>query len=113
MANKRTGRMPQENIDAVYSRAKRMCERCLVQPGAEVHHRRYLSRGGKHNIANLILLCGHGNFDGCHGEAHTGIGTEIGTSISRFNPRHESQVSFTDLLGDVWLLDDDGGKERA
>lgn len=110
MANKRTGRMPQKNVEAVQERSGGLCERCLVMPATEIHHRRYLSRGGKHNVANLIHLCGNGNADGCHGEAHTGIGAEVGTSISRYNPHPESAVPFTDLLGNPWWLDELGGK---
>lgn len=89
-----------------------MCERCLKKPAVEIHHRRFLSRGGKHNVANLLHLCGGGNFDGCHGEAHSGIGAEVGAAISRHNPRPESEISFTDLLGREWLIDDEGGKRR-
>lgn len=111
MSNKRTGPMPKRHPEMVRERSGGMCERCLVRPATEIHHRRFLSRGGKHNVANLIHLCGHGNADGCHGEAHTGIGDEVGTSIKAFNPRHESKIAFTDLLGREWLIDDDGGKE--
>lgn len=111
MSNKRTGRMPKDHPEKVRERSGGMCERCLVRPATEIHHRRYLSRGGKHNLANLIHLCGRGNIDGCHGEAHTGIGAEVGTAISMHNPRPESAIALTDLLGRTWWLDDLGGKE--
>lgn len=110
MSNKRTGRMPPANVAAVIARSGGMCERCLVAPASAIHHRRYLSRGGRHNVANLLHLCGTGNVGECHGEAHTGIGAEVGTAISMHNPRHESEITFTDLLGREWLLDDDGGR---
>lgn len=113
MANKRTGRMPKRHSEVVRERSGGMCERCLVRPGSDIHHRRYLSRGGKHNLANLIFLCGRGNIDGCHGEAHSGIGAEVGTAISRYNPRPEPEISFVDLLGREWLLDDDGGRTEV
>ena len=112
MANKRTGRMPPRNASTVAERSQGMCERCLVAPATELHHRRYLSRGGHHNLANLIHLCGFGNTGGCHGEAHSGIGAEVGTAISRHAQQHESEIPFTDLLGREWLLDDAGGKTR-
>lgn len=116
MANKRTGRMPEKHREIVAGRSGGMCERCLVRPATEIHHRRYLSRGGKHNVANLLHLCnpnGGGNAgDGCHAEAHTGIGGEVGTSISRHNPRPETEIPFTDLLGREWVLDDEGGKHE-
>lgn len=105
--------MPKENPELVRDRSGGMCERCLVMPANDIHHRRYLSRGGMHNLANLIHLCGHGNVDGCHGEAHTGIGGEVGTSISRHSRKPESGIAFTDLLGREWLLDDSGGKEQT
>lgn len=117
MSNKRTGRMSPKNAAAVVARSGGMCERCLVAPATEIHHRRYLSRGGMHNVANLLHLCnpnGGGNAgDGCHGEAHTGIGVEVGTAISRYNPLHESEIEFWDLLGRVWRIDDEGGKEEV
>lgn len=112
MSNKRSGRMPKDHPEKLTARSGGMCERCIVNPANDIHHRRYLSRGGMHNLANLIHLCGNGNIDGCHGEAHTGIGGEVGTSISRHNPRHESEITFTDLLGRAWQLDDDGGKHE-
>lgn len=108
--------MPQAHVDAVEQRSGGMCERCLVARADDVHHRRYLSRGGMHNVANLLHLCnpgGGGNGgSGCHAEAHTGIGGEVGTSISRHARKTESEISFTDLLGQAWRIDDDGGKER-
>lgn len=112
MSNKRTGRMPPKHAAAVEARSGGTCEVCHVMPANDIHHRRYLSRGGMHNIANLIHLCGHGNASGCHGEAHSGIGGEVGTSISRHNPRPESEIAFTDLLGRTWWVDDHGGKEK-
>ena len=108
VSNRRTGRMPAEYPGIVAERSGGMCERCLVVPATQIHHRRYLSRGGKHNLANLLHLCGSGNFEGCHGEAHTGIGGEVGTSISRHNPFPESAISYTDLLGRERWLDDSG-----
>ena len=112
VSNKRTGRMPPAYPGIVAERSGGMCERCLVVPATEIHHRRYLSRGGKHNLANLLHLCnpgGGGNAGvGCHAEAHTGIGGEVGTSISRHNPRPESAIPYTDLLGRERWLDDTG-----
>lgn len=110
MSNKRTGPMPQKHVDAVQERSRGMCERCLVTPATNIHHRLYLSAGGRHNIANLLHLCGAGNVSGCHGEAHTGIGREVGTSISRHTRLAPHEIPFTDLLGREWVLDDDGGK---
>lgn len=115
MSNKRTGRMPQKHVDAVLARSGGMCEVCHVMPASEIHHRRYLSRGGMHNIANLLHLCagnGMGNFgDGCHPRAHSGAHLE-GTAISRHWPLTEADTGFTDLLGQTWWIGDDGSKEK-
>ena len=113
MSNKRTGRMPPAHVELVRERSGGLCERCLVYPASEIHHRRFLSRGGKHNVANLLHLCGFGNTGGCHGEAHTGVGAEVGTAISAWNIHHESEIAFIDLLGRKWVIDDAGGKRRA
>lgn len=113
MANKRTGRMPPDNVEKVRERSRGMCERCLTRPAVDIHHRRFLSRGGGHNVANLLHLCGSGNIDGCHGEAHSGIGREVGAAISRFSQIPESEIPLTDLLGRVWLLGDDGSKTEV
>ena len=116
MSNRRTGRMPPEHVEMVKARSKGMCERCLVRPATEIHHRRYLSRGGRHNVANLLHLCnpnGGGNAgDGCHADAHQKLGAETGMAISRFNPDPESVIPFTDMLGRSWVIDDAGGKDE-
>ena len=111
MSNKRTGRMPPGNPGLVADRSGGLCEVCLVMPASDIHHRRFLSRGGKHNLANLLHLCGTGNIDGCHGRAHTGDALE-GTAISRFNPGPESGIAFMDMQGDLWLLDDAGSRKK-
>lgn len=109
MSNKRSGRMPKENPEKLAARSGGMCETCHVMPATNIHHRRFLGRGGMHNLANLLHLCGNGNIDGCHGRAHTGDHLE-GTAISSFWPFPEADMGFTDLLGQVWLIDDSGGK---
>ena len=111
MSNKRTGPMPKGNPVIVAERSGGMCEVCHVMPATNIHHRRFLGRGGMHNIANLLHLCGNGNIDGCHGRAHTGAHLE-GTSIRTWWPLTEADTGFTDLLGQTWLLDDSGGKEK-
>lgn len=110
MSNKRTGRMPPKHAEAVAQRSGGMCEVCHVMPANDIHHRRFLGRGGRHNIANLLHVCGNGNIDGCHGRAHTGAHLD-GTAISTWWPLAEADTGFTDLLGQVWLIDDHGGKE--
>jgi hypothetical protein len=97
MSNKRTGRMPQEHVDLLEERSGGMCES------------RFTGRGGKHNLANLLALCGSGNHTGCHGVAHQGH-APAGWAISRHERRHEDQVPFVDIGGRTWWLDDEGGK---
>lgn len=112
MSNKRTGRMPPDHPDLVRDRSGGMCEGCLVRPAADIHHRRFLSRDGKHNLANLAHLCGNGNAAGCHGDAHSGACPD-GWSISAWERRSEDSVPFIDLLGQAWMFDDHGGKHHA
>jgi hypothetical protein len=64
--------IPPRVRDLVWERAGEMCEKCgkgLVR-GAylnnEIHHRKYLSRGGPDTVDNLVLLC----LQPCHAEIH-------------------------------------------
>lgn len=109
MSNKRTGRMPQEHVDLLEERSGGMCESGCGRRATQIHHRRFTGRGGKHNLANLLALCGSGNHTGCHGVAHQGH-APAGWAISRHERRHEDQVPFVDLGGRSWWLDDEGGK---
>ena len=52
----------------VYDRAKGLCEVCRTSGdfrGLAIHHKVKRSQGGKHELNNLILLCGRH-----HAEAH-------------------------------------------
>lgn len=51
-------------------RAAGACEGCGKVGPTQAHHRKYRSRGGGHELSNLIALCGLGNINGCHGRAH-------------------------------------------
>lgn len=55
----------------VLERARHRCERCGSQLALHVHHRLPRSRGGKHEPANLAVLCG-APAGGCHGAVHAG-----------------------------------------
>lgn len=101
--------MPEAHVDAVEERSGGMCEASCGKPATEIHHRRFTGRGGRHNIANLLALCGRGNHTGCHGIAHQGH-APAGWAISRHEIRHEDQIPFVDLAGHTWWLDDEGGK---
>lgn len=56
---------------ALEERSGGTCEGCGGAPATEVHHRKFRSRGGLHNLGNLLHLCGWGNHTGCHGRAHS------------------------------------------
>ena len=109
MSNKRTGRMPEKTVQAVWARSGGVCEGCTVRQATQIHHRRTLARGGMHNLANLLHLCGSGNHSGCHGLAHSGDAPE-GWLISRWDTRAEEYIPFTDHGLNEWQLHDAGGK---
>lgn len=105
---KQPKRIPAKNRRQVEQRSGGVCESCGDNPAADIHHRQYRSRGGSHDVHNLIHLCGWGNHTGCHGRAHS-AGEREGLSIGR-GYRSELQPV---LYRGVWvLLDDDGTVTR-
>ena len=53
--------IPRKIRQQVYDRAKGLCEVCRTRGdfrGLAIHHKVKLSQGGKHELNNLILLCG-------------------------------------------------------
>lgn len=114
MASKRVGRMPKKTVELVQERSQGMCEALCGRPAENIHHRRFLGRGGKHNIGNLLALCGQGNTSGCHGMAHgTGDPAPDGWAISSWDERMEEMVPFTDLYGVAWWLTADGKRKQV
>lgn len=109
MSNKRTGPVPPGTVEKLEERSLGMCEGMCGKRAREIHHRRFLGRGGKHNVSNLLALCGRGNHSGCHGIAHQGEAPD-GWAISRHEPKHESEIPYVDLAGRTWWLDDEGGR---
>lgn len=103
--------MPPDHPDKIAQRCHGMCEGCHQEPAMNLHHRRFLSRGGKHNLANLVALCGSGNHTGCHGDAH-GSAPLPGWAISRHYGGSEADAWFQDRVGQWWQFDDEGGKQR-
>ncbi|GAA1328973.1 hypothetical protein GCM10020360_32920 [Nonlabens tegetincola] len=106
--------MPKHHPEKIRERSQGMCEANCGRAANDIHHRRPLRRGGLHNLANLIALCGYGNHDNgewCHGRAHAGHGNE-GWLISQYEKRPESELIFVDLRGVAWVFDDNGGKEE-
>lgn len=84
-----------------------LCEICGVRPATETHHRKYRSRGGGHEAANLLRVCGWGNHTGCHGKAHTDKDAlDNGWSVASGDDPASRRV----LYRGVWmLLTADGG----
>lgn len=105
---KQPKRIPAKNRRLVEVRSGGVCESCGDRPASDIHHRQYLSRGGVHDVHNLIHLCGFGNTSLCHGRAHTN-GWQEGLSIGR---GYRSEL-IPVLYRGVWVLpDDDGGLQR-
>jgi hypothetical protein len=99
--------IPPGNRRIVLDRADGACEGCGRWFSAlQIHHRRYRSRGGGHEVSNLLALCGMGNVQngGCHGVAHSAEGGELGWSCNSWeNPKHRP-VLYRGAL--MWLVDD-------
>ena len=107
--------MPDDTVELLEERSGGMCEAGCGRRAEDIHHRRFLSRCGKHNLANLVALCGDGNHNNgkCHGLAHQGAAAPPGWAISRHERRHEAEVPFVDLAGRSWWFDDHGNKFRT
>lgn len=103
-APKQPRQIPSRNEAVVKARSGGVCESCGTKPGANIHHRQYLSRGGTHDVHNLIHLCGMGNVNGCHGRAHKD-GEQEGLAIGR---GYRSEL-IPVLRRGVWVLPDDAG----
>jgi hypothetical protein len=59
-----------------------ICGAGLTLDYAEIHHRRFRSRGGRDELVNLITVC-----DPCHDSIHldvTGLSTAAGWAVSQF-----------------------------
>ena len=89
----------------LFARSGGVCEFCGRQPATEVHHRKFRSRGGGHNIENLLHLCGWGNHTGCHGLAHSG---EPPAGLAVHAWEDERLVPVEDAGGTLWWLTKDG-----
>ena len=97
--------IPAANVKSVKDRSGGICEGCGTNTATEIHHRKYRSRGGGHEVSNLLHLCGWGNHTGCHGKAH-GAQAPEGWSVpsGRAIPSHEPVL----YRGELALLDDAG-----
>lgn len=96
----------------VERRSRGICEGCNAAAATEMHHRLFRSRGGGHEVANLIHLCGWGNHTGCHGIAHSGKqgeanGWALPSSVDPSDAPENRPI--WDGLG-WWRLGQDGSK---
>lgn len=67
----------------VRARSGGICEVCGRQPSREFQHRKAQVHGGEYSAVNGLDVCGHGNYDGCHGHIHQhpAIAYEQGWSV--------------------------------
>jgi len=76
------GPLPAKAKAFVHARSGGICEGCEKAEATEIHHRKFKSRGGTHDVWNLLHLCGWGNHTGCHGVAHSLEGDLRGWSVN-------------------------------
>lgn len=92
--------IPAKNRKALHERSGGLCEGCGLRPATDVHHRKYLSRRGTHDLENLLALCGGaggmsgGNHSGCHGVAHSSEGHELGWSVHSWDDPENIHVLY-------------------
>lgn len=89
------------------------CARCgrPLRQGANAHHRKLRSRGGRGTPANGVLLCGSGT-TGCHGWAHGNVkdATEAGLIVASWDDPAEVPM----LTWRGWMtVDENGGYDLA
>lgn len=106
---KSTRAIPTRVRELVSRRSEGVCEGCGVRTASEIHHRKYLSRGGRHNPSNLLHLCGWGNHTGCHGKAHTDEGAKLGWSVTGSADESKVVVMYRNI---PVKLQDDGSVVR-
>lgn len=99
----------------VAERSGGVCEGCGNARAVEVHHRQYLSRGGRNTVENALHVCtggAAGNIAGCHGLAHAGyVGESLGWAVrSRIDPLTVPVFRKNDRSW--WVLADDGTKTQ-
>lgn len=83
------------------------CECCGEWCHAEMHHRRYRSRGGDWRPSNIVALC-----SGCHHQVttcHTAWAREMGLSVSQWSKPEDVAVQVWYAQGHRVFLDNEGG----
>ena len=96
--------VPAKNRRIVEERCGGLCEGCGRNEATELHHRKFRSRGGGHEVTNLIYLCGWGNHTGCHGTAHSAEGHELGWSVNSWGDPKLTPALYRGVL--AWLTDE-------
>ena len=111
----------EESVALVLARSGGRCERCLVKPATQIHHRCGRQMGGSRNTpwinlpSALAHLCGTSE-DGCHGLAtrFPGLARIDGWVVSRGEASQLggcADIPVVDVGGYTWLLRDDGSKQ--
>lgn len=98
-----------ETVGLLHARSGGVCEICGRAEATEIHHRKYRSRGGGHNIENLLHVCGMGNASGCHGRCHSGEGEANGWAVHAWQDERTVPVTLRDGR---YRLDEWGGKSE-
>lgn len=104
MGSARGKPIPAANRRAVEERCGGLCEGCGQRPVTDIHHRKYKSRGGTHDIENLLALCGGaggmagGNHSGCHGVAHSTEGHGLGWSVHSWDDPADVPVLYRGVM---------------
>lgn len=98
----------------ILARANGRCEGCgaPIPDDVDIHHRQYISRGGRSVAENGLALCGRGNVlsFGCHGKAHSGQqGEARGWAVHSWADPAQIPV----WSGEAWwLLNPDGTRSQ-
>jgi hypothetical protein len=102
--------IPPGNRRIVMERCGGLCESCGKRAVTDIHHRLFKSRGGGHDVVNLLGLCGGagglsgGNHSGCHGIAHSAEGHELGLSVHSWDKPALVPVLYRGVMS--WLTPD-------
>lgn len=101
--------LPPATYEAVMIRDAYTCRWCSSGFRPEVHHRQ--GRGGKtpHRLSNLLVLCAEHHR---YATEHPQWAYETGLSVRRTGLDQPDEVPYLDLSGALWVLDDDGSRDR-
>ena len=82
--------------------------------GENMSHRKPVSQGGKWEPANILHVCGWGNYSGCHAWCHKdedGVANRTGWVLKSWQDPAAEPVLFPD--GRWYLLDSSGNRHEV